>query len=295
MNFRNIIPLMRLNFISILVLPQVLGLVLATGKIWPFGMPGLWSRWVLAVLSLILTAGATYLLNDVVDLEDDRTNPRRQNSPLVRGLVGRREAVGWVVGIQGVALLLAIYISWEFCLTILVLSALTTIYSVPPFRCKARAGWDLLFQAGAMGLLIPLSGWVIVRPFAGTPWWFYLHQTLAWASPLCLVMLYDLPTDRARGIRTTAVCLGSRRMVGLSLLLLAISLGMLVVFAATGYLITPRFLLYVFPVAVFLLLFLPRAWWLRDDPPRLKRFIYAIMGLGSLPYLIWILYLGGIL
>lgn len=296
MSLRNIIPLLRLHYAPILLVTQYLGLVLAIREVLPFHSPDLWIRWFLAVLAFLAGFGLTFLINDVVDLEDDRANPRRQGSPLVRGLVGRREALAWAMGFLGISLVLAALVSWEFLLVILVRSAIVIAYSVRPVRFKERAGLDILAQAGSLGLVFPLSGWTIARGFAGFPWWLHAHFVLALAGPLLLVMLFDRSADQARGIRTSAVVLGSRGAVRAILLLIGAALLLLVAFAAFRYIITPRFLLYALALTGVQLFFLPQAFRLRDDPVGLKRYIYSkAWNIGLLPYLLWILYLGGVL
>jgi lycopene elongase/hydratase (dihydrobisanhydrobacterioruberin-forming) len=295
-SWRNILPLLRLHYAPILLVTQYLGLVLAIRQVLPFHEPDIWMRWVLAVLSFLAGFGLTFLLNDVVDLEDDRANPRRQASPLVRGLVSSREALAWALGLLGVSLLLAACVSWEFLLVILVRSAIVIAYSVRPVRFKERAGLDILAQAGSLGLIFPLSGWTIARGFAGFPWWFHVHFVLALAGPLLLVMLFDQAADEKRGIRTSAVALGSRGTVRASLFAMGVALLLLVAFAAQRYIITPRFLLYTLVLAGLQIVFLPKAIQLRDDPVGLKRYIYSkAWNIGLLPYLLWALYLGGIL
>ncbi len=297
MGVRNILPLLRLRFTPALLVPQYLGLVLATRELWPSDSAVAW-RWLLAALacSPLIGGGATHLLNDAMDLEDDRTNPRRQQSPLVRGLVGRREVLAWAAGLRLLALGMSAWISLRFLLVYLAMTALSIAYSVRPVRLKARAGWDVLAQASAQGLFFPLTGWVLARPLADFPWWLAAHFTSALAVPFLFVLLYDLPADRARGIRTSAVALGSRGTMWAGLALMLAALGLLVAFAALRYVVAPRFLCYALPLLAAQLLFLPRAWRLRDDPPRLKRYIYSTAGwLGLAPYAVWTLYLAGCL
>ena len=295
MNFRYIIPLLRLRFVPLTLILFFFGVVMATGQLNPLAWPELWGRCGLAALSLVFWAGTVYLLNDAVDVEDDRTNPRRQQSPLVKGLIQPREVFLWSLLLQTAALIFAFFVSLDFFLNLCLLGLLGGIYSLPPIRCKARPGWDVLIQAVPCGFLIPLSGWSVVRSLAGSPWWLYVHLVLGWLALMLLVLLYDLPTDRARGIRTTAVCLGVRGTLRAFVILMGVSLFMLPVFAATKYLITPRFLDYAFPLAMILMLFLPGAWRRRADPVALKRYIYRCAYLGLLPYILWFLVLGGVL
>lgn len=295
MSIRYIIPLLRLRFVPMTLMLFFFGVVMATGQLNPRAWPELWGRCGLAALALVCWACTIYLLNDAVDVADDRTNPRRQNSPLVKGLIQPREVFLWGLLLQAAALILAFFVSRDFFLNLCVLGILGGIYSIPPLRCKGRPGWDVLIQAVPFAFLIPLSGWSVVRSLAGSPWWLYVHLLLGWMALMLLVLLYDLPTDRARGIRTTAVALGVRGTLRAFVVLMGISLFMLPVFAATKYLITSRFLDMAFPLAMILMLFLPAAWRRRTDPAALKRYIYRCAYLGLLPYILWFLVLGGVL
>ena len=46
-----IVPLLRLNLAIFSLLPLYLGLVLASGRIWPSGIPGIGWRWLLGALA----------------------------------------------------------------------------------------------------------------------------------------------------------------------------------------------------------------------------------------------------
>jgi len=136
MSIRYIIPLLRLRFIPMTPMLFFFGVVMATGQLNPMAWPELWGRCGLGALALCLWAGTIYLLNDAVDVEDDRTNPRRQESPLVKGLIQPREVFLWSLLLQAAALLLAFFVSRDFFLNLCLLAVLGGIYSIPPIRCK---------------------------------------------------------------------------------------------------------------------------------------------------------------
>lgn len=291
-----IVPLLRLNLAIFSLLPLYLGLVLASGRIWPSGIPGIGWRWLLGALACAPAGtGWSYLLNDAFDLEDDRLNPRRARSPLVQGRVSRREVLLWALVCLASALALSAFVSKAFFWGVAFMSALSAAYSVPPVRLKIRPGLDLLTQAFALGAVRPALGWLIVRPLAEMPWGVPLHFMLALSGPFLLVMLPDLPADRARGRRTAAVVLGSRGGVVVSVALVAASFAVLLAMVFFRQVIAPRFLAYWLALAAIPLPFLPGAWRLRNDPVPLRRHVYRRFvypaGLGS--YALWIAYLGG--
>ncbi len=295
MSLRRLVPLLRLRFVPLSLVPQYLGIVLASRALWPEPAPGFHLRWLLAALAFTFSGFSTYLLNDVCDCGDDAHNPRRGSSPLVRGEVRRGEALAWAAGLRLAALAAAAGASWGCLLTVAAASLLSVVYSVPPLRLKGRAGWDLAVNAVAVGCLYPLSGWALLRPLADFPWLLGALATVYQAGPLLLTMVFDLPSDRARGVRTTAVRLGARGAMRLCLALLLAGMGMLVVLAAARYVVTPRFLVYALPVAVLHLAVIAGAWRRRDDPAALRPYVYQTAAAPLLLYVLWALYLGGIL
>ena len=295
MSLRRWIPLLRLRFVFVPLVPQYLGIVLASRELWPTQAPGLPGRWILAALAFMVSGFSTYLLNDVCDLGDDAHNPRRRTSPLVQGNVRRGEALAWAAGLRLAALLTAAGASWGCLGAMAAASLLSIAYSVPPLRLKARAGWDIFVQAGAVGCLYPLSGWALLRPVSEFPWLLGAHAGVYQAGPLLLTMLYDLPSDRSRGIGTTAVRLGARGSFRLCLALMLAGMALLAILAAGRSVITPRFLVYALPVAILHWAVMAGAWRRRDDPVALRRYVYLTGAAALLPYILWALYLGGVL
>lgn len=88
----------------------------------------LW-RGVLGFIAFCLTASATYIVNDLRDLENDRAHPRKRNRPFASGEISI--AYGLVVAS---CLLLAglgfgVAVSESFCLMVVLYIAVTTVYS----------------------------------------------------------------------------------------------------------------------------------------------------------------------
>lgn len=90
--------------------------------------------------------------------------------------------------------------------------AMSVLYSVPPFRWKAVGGMDLLINALGFGTLTPLAGWAL----SGRPVPLWAATLMVGFGPLFaalypLTQLYQVEEDRARGDRTLAIVLGTRR------------------------------------------------------------------------------------
>jgi 4-hydroxybenzoate polyprenyltransferase len=92
---------------------------------------------------------------------------------------------------------------------------MAVLYSVPPVRLKARAGWDLVINCVGFGALTPLAGWGLTG-HAVTP----AMRAVA-VGFACLfgalyppTQLYQIDEDRARGDRTLAIVLGEGPSLG---------------------------------------------------------------------------------
>ncbi len=87
--------------------------------------------------------------------------------------------------------------------------AMSVLYSVPPPRLKARAGWDLLINMVGFGALTPLAGWGVsgrVLP----PWFLGVAVgfALLFGALYPATQIYQIEEDRARGDRTLVIRFG---------------------------------------------------------------------------------------
>jgi 4-hydroxybenzoate polyprenyltransferase len=85
---------------------------------------------IFAFFAFSLAASATYLINDLWDLESDRAHPRKRNRPLASASISILSGIAVAAGLLLVALMLAASISVSFLLMLLLYIALTSIYSL---------------------------------------------------------------------------------------------------------------------------------------------------------------------
>jgi chlorophyll synthase len=207
---RDLLVMSRPQFWLLSVVAMQLGFVLATHRILPRGGE------ILTMANAALVAGpllwlAVLAVNDARDLDSDRINPRKAHSPLVQGRVTAPEAVRIGIGAGLLAVLAALPLGGQFALGTALVVLLGWAYSTPPLRLKARAGADVLVNAGAVGVLGPLGGWVATTGTTDRfPWPIALVGLMALAALYLPTTLVDLDADRAVGVRTTAVALGRR-------------------------------------------------------------------------------------
>ena len=121
----------------------------------------------LGVAAFCLTASSIYVLNDLIDLEDDRNDPQRLDRPLVTGQISKRTA--WLM--QTLLLASAGAVAWRlpqhFMLVLIAYYLLMCAYSLVLKRIAVAdifalaCGYSLRVAAGAALLQIRPSAWLI--------------------------------------------------------------------------------------------------------------------------------------
>lgn len=97
-------------------------------------------------------------------------------------------------------------------------TAMSVLYSVPPVRLKARAGWDLLINCVGFGLLTPLAGWALTgRPFSPGIVALAVGFAFLFATLYPMTQIYQVAEDRSRGDRTLVIRVGVGPSLGLAL------------------------------------------------------------------------------
>ena len=69
--------------------------------------PELLTNALIAFISFSISASAVYILNDYLDIEDDRQHPKKKDRPLASGLISKKEAFSLIAifSIIGIALM----------------------------------------------------------------------------------------------------------------------------------------------------------------------------------------------
>lgn len=113
-----------------------------------------------------------------------------------------------------------------FFWTVLACVAMSVLYSVPPVRLKARAGWDLLINCLGFGFMTPLAGWAISGKAVPAP---VLAACggfgLLFATLYPMTQIYQVAEDTARGDRTLVIRLGVGRSLDMALAALVLAHG----------------------------------------------------------------------
>ncbi len=175
----------------------------------------------IGLASMTLLLGGAFILNQIRDVETDRLN--RKLFYLAQGIVSIRAAWIELALVWAGAGVLAAFMPAEFRWIVVGGLALSITYSLPPVAAKARAPFDLVWNAAGFGLAATAAGWASVAPLSGA----LVAPAIAYATAVAAVIasttIPDVPGDRALGLRTTAVVLGPRKTSGLVIFLLALA------------------------------------------------------------------------
>lgn len=153
----------------------------------------------LAFLAFSLTASANYLMNDLWDLENDRSHPRKRNRPCASG----RITIPACSMVAGAALLggfsIAHQISNAFTLILFAYLALTSYYSLVLKTyvlidvISLALLYTLRIMAGAIAIRVELSSWLLAFSV-------FIFLSLALIKRCSeLVSIAELGTTSARG------------------------------------------------------------------------------------------------
>jgi len=171
-------------------------------------------RWALAALAWgVLGNGGTLALNSVFD-RDEGDIGYLDDPPFVPRYLAHFALALTVLGIP-----IALALGWRFSVAYGICLVMSLLYSVPPFRCKARAGWDILINATGFGGLTIYAGWAaaaqplvppIVNVVAAFFWFFVGFYPLT--------QIYQMEEDTGRGDYTLALVLGKQNALRLGIL-----------------------------------------------------------------------------
>jgi 4-hydroxybenzoate polyprenyltransferase len=123
------------------------------------------------------------------------------------------------VALLGLSTLLGFLLPLPFALINLACVIMSVLYSVPPVRLKARAGWDLIINCLGFGLLTPLAGWALTGlPFSRAFLLVSLGFAFLFATLYPMTQIYQVAEDSRRGDLTLVIHVGVGRSLALALL-----------------------------------------------------------------------------
>jgi 4-hydroxybenzoate polyprenyltransferase len=123
------------------------------------------SNALLATVCFCLTASATYIFNDLLDIHSDREHAHKRLRPLAAGTVTTRTAIGLAAALLAAAVFLAIRLPVSFGLMLVVYFVATVLYSlylktkVILDICTLAGLYTIRLFAGGAATQIPISEW----------------------------------------------------------------------------------------------------------------------------------------
>lgn len=120
-----------------------------------------------AFLAFCCTASATYLFNDLWDLESDRTHPRKRKRPIASGEISVLQGVLTALCLHALALIAALSVSSAFTAVLLIYLTMTSLYS---WLLKTVVLVDVLtlsllytirIVAGSVVIGVSVSSWLL--------------------------------------------------------------------------------------------------------------------------------------
>lgn len=224
-----------------------------------------------AFVAFSLCASGVYVLNDMVDIQDDRAHPRKRNRPLAAGTLSVPLAMVLVVALTALAVGVAAMVGWPLVAVLGVYWASTLAYSlgvksIPMADVVVLAGlYCIRVVAGGAATGIEISVWLMLCAMFG----FYSLANMKRVIELRALVVAAKGKTRARGYDVADLPLVAAQ---------GVSSGLMAVMVLALYLQSPAVApLYSHPVWLGLicpvaLWWLARAWllaWrgeLHDDP-----------------------------
>jgi 4-hydroxybenzoate polyprenyltransferase len=123
---------------------------------------------IFAFLVFCLASSAIYVINDLVDIDADRSHPLKKNRPLPSGAISKPSALITAALLLVLVSWLIFYFNYEFILIVISFLVLNVLYS---FLLKnivildifsIAAGFALRVLAGAFVIQVPISSWLLL-------------------------------------------------------------------------------------------------------------------------------------
>jgi 4-hydroxybenzoate polyprenyltransferase len=209
---------------SVFALPFALAGALLASRLVPLTLERV--GWIVACM--VAARSAAMGFNRLVDARWDAGNPRTASRELPRGLMSRREAIGFVVASSLVFVWCAAQLGWLCLVLSPVALAIVFWYSL----AKRYTSYTQLFLGLAMAVA-PVGGWIAAGgPMRVEPWLLGLAIGSWVAGFDVLYACQDLEFDRRAGLRSIPVRFGLRRSIVISR---ALHLLTVIALAAVGY------------------------------------------------------------
>ena len=123
---------------------------------------------IVGFIAFCMVSSATYLLNDILDVESDRKHPTKCNRPIAAGIVPVPLAIGMAIVLFIGGLGVALLDNWQLTAVVATYAVLTTTYSlflktIPVIDLVIlSAGFILRLLGGAYAAEVDVSDWFLI-------------------------------------------------------------------------------------------------------------------------------------
>ena len=130
--------------------------------------PALVTKVIIAFVAFCLTSSTIYIINDIVDIEQDKHHPTKRNRPLPSGKLTIPTAAMFAVLLGATAFTIAYFASPIVVLILLIYTVMNIAYSLKLKHVVIldvfiiATGFMLRILAGTLGLGIPPSQWLLL-------------------------------------------------------------------------------------------------------------------------------------
>ena len=130
--------------------------------------PALVTKVIIAFVAFCLTSSTIYIINDIVDIEQDKHHPTKRNRPLPSGKLTIPTAAIFAVLLGATAFTIAYFASPIVVLILLIYTVMNIAYSLKLKHVVIldvfiiATGFMLRILAGTLGLGIPPSQWLLL-------------------------------------------------------------------------------------------------------------------------------------
>lgn len=152
-------PLQWLKNMMLFFPPFLGGSIIHTGVI---------EKGIVPLISFCLASSSNYILNDILDKDNDLHHPRKKSRPISSGKITRSTAYLYSAVLLALSLILANTLSRDFLLLLLTYIVISFSYSLKLKQLPIvdlfciSAGFLLRLQAGGVAFGVVISGWLFI-------------------------------------------------------------------------------------------------------------------------------------